>query len=148
MFPPNSHNSLFQTVDFTRGHPKREIRSNGTTSMNSIRHRPYVLAHNCKCFEEIKRPLLGVNVSWLQHEVIVTTLKDPFFPWPVQREARACMCVSLQAAMLDAVSSEVAQIQKHLDESGARINEDAHLTVNGSTLNDERSPSTYVCVFV
>lgn len=27
-------------------------------------------------------------------------------------------------------------------------NEDAHLTVNGSTLNDERSPSTYVCVFV
>lgn len=70
--------------------PKREIRSNGTTSMNSIRYCPYVLAHKCKCFEEIKRPLLGVIVSWLQHEVIVSTQKAFF--WPVQREARTCMC--------------------------------------------------------
>lgn len=59
--------------------PKREIRSNDTTSTNSIRHGPHVLVHKSKCFEEIKRPLLGVTVSWLQHEVIVTTLKAPFF---------------------------------------------------------------------
>lgn len=47
--------------------------------MNSIRYCPYVLAHKCKCFDEIKRPLLGVIVSWLQHEVIVSTWKAFFY---------------------------------------------------------------------
>lgn len=72
---------------------KKEIRSNGTTSMNSIRHRPYVLACECKCFEELKRPLLGVIVSWLQHEVIVTAPTAPFLSGQFSGRRGACVCV-------------------------------------------------------